>query len=48
MKYVIKFELLNDNMVKVIYSDNSEEIMLNNQFNKYTKEGKMKMAFIVP
>lgn len=48
MKYIIKFEMLENNLVKVIYSDKSEEVISDKQFNQYSKEGKIKMAFIIP
>jgi hypothetical protein len=48
MKMIIKFEAINEGLLKITYSDNSEEIITNDQFTKFTKEGKVKMGFIIP
>lgn len=48
MNYIIKYNFIDNDLVEVIYLDNKKEVISLNKFNQFTKEGLVKMAFVLP
>lgn len=48
MRYIVKFEHLDDDTVKVFFHDKTEEIINIKLFNEYVNKGLVHMAFIIP
>lgn len=45
---IIKYTILKNGNVEVIYADGKKDIITHNQFEKYQKDNLVRMAFIIP